>query len=59
MPALAMTKAELIALLNERGLLAFTVSCWNARVVDGQIQECGECANCLEKRALPGAGAPA
>lgn len=59
MPALAMTKAQLVALLEERGLLSLTVSCWNARVQDGWILECGECANCLEKQALLTTGAPA
>jgi 7-cyano-7-deazaguanine synthase len=52
LPALSMRKAELIALLGERGLLDLTVSCWNASVVAGGIAECGECANCLEKRSI-------
>ncbi len=47
-----MHKAELIDLLRRRGLLDLTVSCWNAAVVEGAVIECGECANCLEKRAL-------
>jgi queuosine biosynthesis protein QueC len=52
LPALAMEKKELIAILKEQGLLHLTVSCWNAAVIDGLIVECGECANCLEKRSV-------
>lgn len=55
LPALRSGKADLVGLLSERGLLRHTVSCWNARLVGGELVECGACANCREKAAVLGA----
>jgi len=50
LPLRKMTKAEVLKYLDEKGFLDLTVSCWNAKVVDGEIHYCGECANCKERK---------
>ncbi|MFA5895077.1 MAG: 7-cyano-7-deazaguanine synthase [Candidatus Shapirobacteria bacterium] len=51
MPAIAKTKLDLIKLIKSKNLLEATTSCWNAKLENDQIIECGLCANCLEKKA--------
>lgn len=49
LPLMAMTKEQVIGLVNENNLLDNTVSCWNARVEYDRIIACHQCANCLER----------
>lgn len=49
LPAQAKTKKDLIELLQSQGYLELTVSCWNAKLEQGSIVACSECANCKEK----------
>jgi len=49
MPIKGMTKSELLRMLEEVECSSLTISCWNAKVIDGQVTVCGTCANCLER----------
>ncbi|GEM_PF-1317147 len=49
LPLAQMTKAYILHYLNDRGLLEHTVSCWNARLENGEITTCRQCANCIER----------
>lgn len=52
LPARSMSKEDLIKQLQEQGYLELTVSCWNAKLENGKINICNECANCKERAAV-------
>jgi len=52
MPIVNKTKKELIDLLDKYQLTKMTVSCWNAKVIEGKVEVCHQCANCLERDKL-------
>jgi len=49
MPTISLHKKDLIKILQENEVLEQTVSCWNAQLINGHINVCNECANCLER----------
>lgn len=49
LPLAQMMKAGVLGYLNDRSFLDLTVSCWNARLENGDITTCRKCANCLER----------
>jgi 7-cyano-7-deazaguanine synthase len=51
LPIMSLTKSECIRMLLNEGVLESTVSCWNAKLIDNKVKECGRCANCKEKIA--------
>ena len=51
LPIMSMWKKDIIELLRSRNLLDLTVSCWNAKIEDGQVVTCGGCAQCLERNS--------
>ena len=52
LPTVHLYKNDLIAFLVERGLLNYTVSCWNAKLKGEKVIACGQCANCLERQKI-------
>jgi len=57
MPLSGMSKKDAVTLLLKHNVLDATVSCWNARRVNGCVKVCGKCANCLERfRAIAEVG---
>lgn len=52
LPTSSWQKKDLIALLKKKKILRYTVSCWNAKLKDGQITLCHKCANCVERENL-------
>ncbi|MBU0999992.1 7-cyano-7-deazaguanine synthase [Patescibacteria group bacterium] len=49
LPTMARGKQDLTKLLYQRGVLDLTVSCWNAKMAEGRVVSCQECANCVER----------
>ena len=52
MPIKEAHKADLMKMLDEKGLLDLTTSCWNAKITGGNVRSCNKCSNCLERNSL-------
>jgi len=52
MPIKEAHKADLMKMLDERGFLNLTTSCWNAKLANGNVKSCNKCSNCLERNSL-------
>jgi len=48
-PLKSMTKLDVLRYLVEHDVLQYTVSCWNAKVLNETVVSCNECANCIER----------
>lgn len=51
LPIKHLSKRQILEIVKSRGLLDVSVSCWNAKLQDGQVIPCGDCVNCIEKNA--------
>lgn len=49
LPIKHLDKRQILEIVKDRGLLDLSISCWNAKLRDGQVIPCGECVNCIEK----------
>jgi len=49
LPIKGITKKEVLKKLVNKKLLDSTVTCWNAKLNNGEVVSCHKCANCLER----------
>ena len=51
LPIKHLSKQQILKIVRDRGLLDLSVSCWNAKLQDGEVITCENCVNCTEKNA--------